>query len=154
MRRGIPMISKIVRGAAMSLVVSAAMSLGGCATDDAASLQSAPSQQSTQWVGKDTAALVAEWGEPTDKKTQSDGSEVWVYRKAKQATVGDQQPVTTTRKERTETYMQNGQLVSRQVAYEETNYDPSKLVDKVCEYSFTIKDGVVKSVAAKGSGCS
>ena len=143
------MTLKLGGKAALGFVALAVLGLGGCATTEGGL-----SQQSAQWVGKDTAALTAQWGPAEEKKSLGDGSELWVYHKTKQGTVGDAAPTTTTRKERTETYQQNGVTLSRQVAYDETSYDPATLVASSCEVRFVIKDGVVKSAEFKGSGCS
>jgi len=140
------MISGTMKNAVAGLAVLAAMALAGCATTESAS-----GQQSAEWVGKDTAALVAEWGTTDDKKTQSDGSEVWVYHKTKESTIGGQLPASTTRKERTETYEVNGVTMTRQVAYEETSYDPHTLVAAKCTASFTIRNGLVTTAEFKGS---
>jgi hypothetical protein len=136
------MTSKFVKNLALGLAAVAASVLAGCATTE-----TSLGRLSAQWVGKDVAAVTEQWGTTEEKQTLSDGSELWVYHKTNQATIGGQSPTTTTRTERTEV---TGINQSRQVPYEETNYDPTTIVHSKCEARFTIKDGVVKSAEFKG----
>lgn len=142
------MTPKIVNKVALGLVTIAAIVLSGCATTD-----EGLSQKNTQWEGKEAASVIQEWGVSENKAMMSDGSEVWTYRTTKQATIGDQAPATTTRKERTESYVVNGVTMTRQVPYDETSYDPTKILSSDCVATFTIKDGVVKSAKFEGNGC-
>lgn len=139
--------SKIIKRVALNLGV-AAVTLSGCATTE-----EGLSQRGNQWLGKDIGALTKLWGTTENKTTLSDGSELWVYRKTKEATINDQAPTRTTRKERTEAIVVNGETVTRQVQYDETSYDPSAIRTLNCEARFIIKDGVVRSAVFKGQGC-
>ena len=136
-------MSKIVKNMAFGLAAMAASILAGCATTE-----SSPGQLSADWVGKDAAAVTAEWGTTEEKQTLGDGSELWVYHKTKQSTVGGQSPTTTTREQRTEVI---GINQSQQVAYDSTNYDPATLIASKCEARFTIKNGVVITAEFKGT---
>jgi hypothetical protein len=83
----------------------------------------------------------------------SDGSSVWVFKKQNTATIGDKAPVHMVRKQRTETYVDRGVTLSRQVDYDEPEYDRGALFNADCEARFITKDDVVTSVTFKGNGC-
>lgn len=132
------MTSMKVKGAAL---VIALVALSGCATDGGSGAKSA------EWEGKNVAALLAKWGATQEKTAQNDGSELWVYHRTKESTVGGAAPATTTRVERTEAYIG---MTTHQVAYQETSYDSTKVMTSSCEARFVVKDGVVKSAVFKG----
>lgn len=140
------MTVKIAKKVALSVVTLAALALSGCATPGGN-----VSPQSSLWEGKNKTAVIEKWGSPQETKTLSDGSEVWTYTRQQETTIGGELPAKTTRKTRTESYVVNGVTLTRQVDYEETNYEPGRI--SYCEARFTIKDDVVKSVAFKGDGC-
>lgn len=137
-----------VEKAALGLTVLTAVTLSICGVAEAGI-----GRKKSKWDGKDTAALIEKWGITEDKATLSDGSELWVYRKVQEATIGGQLPTRTTRSYRAESYVDNGKTVVQLVPYDEVEYDPSANRPSICEARFTIKDNVVNSAAIKGDGC-
>jgi len=83
----------------------------------------------------------------------SDGSTQWVFKKQKTGTMGDQAPVHMVHKQRTETYLDSGVWKSRQVDYDEPEYDRGAVTKTDCEARFITKDDVVTSATFKGNGC-
>ena len=142
------MIFKIAKEAGLSLIAIATVALCGCATSEAG-----PGLAIHAWDGKESASLAAKWGTPGEATTLSDGSQLWVYHKPKKVTLSEQVPTKTTRKQRTEAYVVNGVTMTRQVAYEDTDYIPPASRVTTCEARITVKDGVVKSAEVKGEGC-
>lgn len=130
----------------VALLIFTAVGLAGCATTEGG-------QGQVKWVGKNTAQVIEQWGQPQDKSTLSDGSSLWVFKKDNTATMGGKPPVRMVRKQRTETYVDRGATFSRQVDYDEPEFDRGAVLNADCEAHFTIKDDVVTSSTFKGNGC-
>lgn len=130
----------------VALVIFSAVGLTGCATTEGK-----PGQG--KWVGKNSAQLIEEWGQPQEKSAMSDGSSLWVFKKDNTATMGGKPPVRMVRKQRTETYVDRGVTLSRQVDYDEPEFDRGAVLNADCEAHFVIKDEVVTSATFQGSGC-
>jgi len=130
----------------VALVAFAAVGLTGCATTEGEPAK-------VTWVGKNSAQVIGEWGQPQEKSVLSDGSSLWVFKKKNTATIGNQAPVHMVHKQRTETYVDSGVTRSRQVDYDEPEYDRGALFNADCEARFIIKDDVVTSATIKGNGC-
>jgi hypothetical protein len=129
----------------LGLVGVMALVLSGCETTEGYR------QHLGLWEGKSTDTLLIEWGVPNDKATLSDGAELWVYRKTKEATTGG---FWTTRPEfRTEVYVVNGKRATRQVSYDVSFYEPPVTTISRCETRFIIKDNMIKSATFEGNGC-
>ncbi len=130
----------------LALLIFTAVGLAGCATTEAG-------QSQVNWVGKNIAQVIEQWGQPQDKSTLSDGSSLWVFKTDNTATFGGKPPVRMVRKQRTETYVDRGATFSRQVDYDEPEYDRGAVLNADCEAHFIVKDDVVSSVTFKGDGC-
>lgn len=130
----------------VALVIFTAVGLAGCATTEGN-----PGQG--KWVGENISQVIEEWGQPQDKSVMNDGSSLWVFKKKNTGTMGGNAPVHMVHKQRTETYVDRGVTRSRQVDYDEPEYDRGALVNAECEARFITKNDVVTSATFKGNGC-
>lgn len=129
------------------LTAAAAGLLAACATTEGYR------QQTAQFVGAHSDALLLEWGSPVAQDRLSDGSEVWTYyREFEHQTAGGNRPVTRSRTVRYED--ENGDVHTRTESYTDYVYEPPRYWTTECETRFIIgHDGIVRDFRFVGDAC-